>query len=192
MPRRLSRVEGQCFGEVLGKSSREVPRGLRGRHVANDHQRKLRTSGGSPRHGGTCTAKASRINRTAAKSRCACNWGGWGQPRRIPASSARALVAPTPPSQPETPDLLEAYACSGSTLASSTASAPSLSCYALRRHSPEIRTGCANERSSGSVRGAVSNDRPYRDLIDCGKRIALRELVWASSVSVSGCLFSAS
>ena len=66
-------------GEVLGKSSRKVPRGLRGRHVAKDHQRKLRTSGGSPRHRGTCTAKASRINRSAAKSRCACNWDGWGR-----------------------------------------------------------------------------------------------------------------
>ena len=66
-------------GEVLGKCSRKVPRGLRGRHVAKDHQRKLRTSGGSPRHRGTCTAKASRINRSAAKSRCAYNWGGWGR-----------------------------------------------------------------------------------------------------------------
>ena len=25
------------------------------------------------------------------------------------------------------------------------------------------RTGCAKERSSGSVRGAISNGRPYRD-----------------------------
>jgi hypothetical protein len=25
------------------------------------------------------TAKISRINRTAAKSGCACEWGGWGQ-----------------------------------------------------------------------------------------------------------------
>ena len=66
-------------GVVLGKRSRKIPRGHRGRHVAKDHQRKLRTSGGSPRHGGTCTAKASRINRRAAKSRCARNWGGWGQ-----------------------------------------------------------------------------------------------------------------
>jgi len=66
-------------GEVLGNSSRKVPRGLRGRHVAKDHQRKLRTSGGSPRHRRTCTAKASRINRRAAKSGCARNWGGWGR-----------------------------------------------------------------------------------------------------------------
>ena len=36
----------------------------------------------------------------------------------------------------------------------------------LGRHPSEIRTGCANERPSGSVRGAISNDRPYRDLID--------------------------
>src|SRR5215472_2071027 len=66
-------------GEVRGKSSRKISRGHRGRHVAKDHERKLRTSYGSPRHGETCTAKASRINRRAAKSRCARNWGGWGQ-----------------------------------------------------------------------------------------------------------------
>ena len=40
-------------------------------------QRKLGSTRGSPRR--TCTAKASRINRSAAKSRCACEWGGWGQ-----------------------------------------------------------------------------------------------------------------
>jgi hypothetical protein len=33
----------------------------------------------------------------------------------------------------------------------------------LRRHSSKIRTGCANQRSSGSVRGAASNGCPYRD-----------------------------
>jgi hypothetical protein len=32
------------------------------------------------------------------------------------------------------------------------------------RQSSEIRAVCANERSYGSVRGAISNDRPYRDL----------------------------
>src|SRR3981081_3765841 len=31
------------------------------------------------------------------------------------------------------------------------------------RQSSEIRAVCANERSYGSVRGAISNDRPYRD-----------------------------
>jgi len=33
----------------------------------------------------------------------------------------------------------------------------------LGRYSSEIRTGCANERSSGSVRGAPGNWCPYRD-----------------------------
>ena len=33
----------------------------------------------------------------------------------------------------------------------------------LGRYSSEIRTGCANERPSGSVRGATSNGCPYRD-----------------------------
>jgi hypothetical protein len=72
-------VKARVSGEGLGKCNRRVPRGLRGRHVAKDHQRKLRTSGGSPRHRRPCTAKASCINRIAAKSRCARNWGGWGR-----------------------------------------------------------------------------------------------------------------
>src|SRR5215468_8925259 len=72
-------VKARVSGEELGKRNRRVPRGLRGRHVAKDHQRKLRTSGGSPRHRRTCTAKASCISRIAAKSRCARNWGGWGR-----------------------------------------------------------------------------------------------------------------
>src|SRR5713101_7234549 len=31
------------------------------------------------RLGAVCTAKASRISRSAAKSGCACEWGGWGR-----------------------------------------------------------------------------------------------------------------
>jgi hypothetical protein len=40
-------------------------------------QRKLGTTRGSPRR--SRTAKASRISRYAVKSRCACEWGGWGR-----------------------------------------------------------------------------------------------------------------
>ena len=47
--------------------------GMPGRNV----QRKLGTTRGSPRR--SRTAKASRINRHAVKSRCACEWGGWGR-----------------------------------------------------------------------------------------------------------------
>ncbi len=36
----------------------------------------------------------------------------------------------------------------------------------LRRHSSEIRTGCANQRPSGSVRGVPRNRYPYRDRFD--------------------------
>jgi hypothetical protein len=36
----------------------------------------------------------------------------------------------------------------------------------LGRYSSAIRAACANERSCGSVRAAISDDRPYRDLID--------------------------
>jgi hypothetical protein len=40
-------------------------------------QRKLGTTRGSPRR--SRTAKALGINRRAAKSRCACEWDGWGR-----------------------------------------------------------------------------------------------------------------
>jgi hypothetical protein len=45
----------------------------------------------------------------------------------------------------------------------------------LIRYSSEIRTGCANERPSGSVRGAPGNWCPYRDqqLSACTTRMAL-------------------
>ena len=35
----------------------------------------------------------------------------------------------------------------------------------LGRYSSAIRAACANERSCGSARGAISNGRPYPDLI---------------------------
>ena len=71
--------KASVFGEALGRGSRKVPRGPGRRHVVKDHQRKLRTSRGSPRHMRICTAKASGINREAAKSGCAREWGGWGR-----------------------------------------------------------------------------------------------------------------
>ena len=40
-------------------------------------QRKLGTTRGSPRR--SRTARALRISRRAVKSRCACEWGGWGR-----------------------------------------------------------------------------------------------------------------
>src|SRR6516164_333908 len=42
-----------------------------------NEQRKPGTTRGSPRR--SRTAKASRISRHAVKSRCTCEWGGWGR-----------------------------------------------------------------------------------------------------------------
>lgn len=42
-----------------------------------NRERKPGTTRGSPRR--SRTAKAARINRYAAKSRCACEWDGWGR-----------------------------------------------------------------------------------------------------------------
>src|SRR4030095_8218358 len=72
-------MKASVFGEVLGRCNRRVPRGLGGRHVVKEHQGKLRTSRGLPRHVNACTAKASRISRETVKSGCAREWGGWGR-----------------------------------------------------------------------------------------------------------------
>src|ERR1700756_1857668 len=73
------------------------------------------------------------------------------------------MVAYSPPPEPETPDLVDAYSCLGSALASATEHASSLSGCTLCRHSSAIRTGCANERSSGSEEGVGRNHDPYSD-----------------------------
>jgi len=56
-------LKASVFGEALGIGSRRVPRGHWGRHAAREHQRKLRTSRGSPRPMRIDTAKASGISR---------------------------------------------------------------------------------------------------------------------------------
>jgi hypothetical protein len=53
-------------------------------------------------------------------------------------------------------------------MAPSTARTPPLSRASLRRQSSAIRTGCANKRPSGSVRGVSREWYPYRDLTDPG------------------------
>jgi hypothetical protein len=63
----------------------------------------------------------------------------------------------------------------------------------LRRHSSAIRTGCANERPSGSARGVPRKRYPYRDLrtwsIFCVARQSLETTCWASVFSIA-CFFS--
>src|SRR5438876_1208981 len=44
----------------------------------------------------------------------------------------------------------------------------SLSPLAFRRYTSAVRAGCANERQSGSVWGALGNQRPYRDSLARG------------------------
>ena len=46
----------------------------------------------------------------------------------------------------------------------------------LGRYSSEIRTGCANERPSGSVRGAPGDWCPYSDLIDLRRDVTASQL----------------
>jgi hypothetical protein len=77
VPSRWSNGEGHVGIEVLEHIDVGLPGvgedGMPGRNV----QRKLGTTRGSPRR--SRTAKASRISRLAAKSRCACEWVGWGR-----------------------------------------------------------------------------------------------------------------
>ena len=55
----------------------ELPGVIEGGMPGRNGQRKPGTTRGSPRR--SRTAKASRISRHAAKSRCAREWGGWGR-----------------------------------------------------------------------------------------------------------------
>ncbi len=55
----------------------KLPGVIEGGMSGKNGQRKLGTTRGSPRR--SRTAKASRISRQAAKSRCACEWGAWGR-----------------------------------------------------------------------------------------------------------------
>ena len=77
VPSRSTLGEGLCRRRYLELIDGELPGvgedGMSGRNG----QRKLGTARGSPRR--SRTAKASRISRRAVKSRCACEWGGWGR-----------------------------------------------------------------------------------------------------------------
>src|SRR5262249_54853564 len=55
----------------------ELPGVIEGGMPGRNGQRKPGTTRGSPRP--SRTAKASRISRPAVKSRCVCEWGGWGR-----------------------------------------------------------------------------------------------------------------
>src|SRR6516164_9378985 len=55
----------------------ELPGVIESGMPGRNGQRKPGTTRGSPRR--SRTAKASRISRPAVKSRCACEWGGWGR-----------------------------------------------------------------------------------------------------------------
>jgi hypothetical protein len=55
---------------------------------------------------------------------------------------------------------------SGARVSPGLAGVRKASSRSLRRQSSEIRAVCANERSYGSARGAISDNRPYRDLVE--------------------------
>src|SRR5215831_19414381 len=55
----------------------ELPGVIESGMPGRNGQRKPGTTRGSPRR--SRTAKALRISRPAVKSRCACEWGGWGR-----------------------------------------------------------------------------------------------------------------
>src|SRR5712675_1894910 len=63
--------------DVLDQTMIELPGVIEDGMLGRNGQRKPGTTRGSPRR--SRTAKASRISCQAAKSRCACGWGGWGR-----------------------------------------------------------------------------------------------------------------
>ena len=74
---RLARGEDRVGIVRLDSAMFELPGDVEDGMSGRNMQRKLGTTRGSPRR--SRTAKASRINRHAAKSRCAREWGGWGR-----------------------------------------------------------------------------------------------------------------
>src|SRR3954447_868816 len=77
VPSRSDLGEGRVGIATLDTCDVRTPRGQRGRHVRTEWSRKPGTTRGSPRR--SRTAKASRLSRSAVKSRCAGEWGGWGR-----------------------------------------------------------------------------------------------------------------
>ena len=69
--------EGHVDIDVLDQTMIELPGVLEDGMSGRNGQRKPGTTRGSPRR--SRTAKALRISCHAAKSRCACGWGGWGR-----------------------------------------------------------------------------------------------------------------
>jgi hypothetical protein len=77
VPSRCSFGEGLCRHRCLELIDVELPGVAEDGMSGKNGQRKPGTARGSPRR--SRTAKASRISRHAAKSRCAREWGGWGR-----------------------------------------------------------------------------------------------------------------
>jgi hypothetical protein len=87
---RVKRIAGNWECRAAGNSAKanvdiaaleligvELPGVVEDGMSGRNGQRKPGTTRGSPRR--SRTAKASRISRSAVKSRCACEWGGWGR-----------------------------------------------------------------------------------------------------------------
>ena len=78
VPSPFRRGEGQrCRSRNWVHATDRLPGVVEDGMPRRREQRKHGTTRGSPRPRGT--ARASRISRSAAKSRCACEWGGWGR-----------------------------------------------------------------------------------------------------------------
>ena len=77
VPSRCSFGEGLCRHRCLELIDVELPGVVEDGMSGKNGQRKPGTARGSPRR--SRTAKASRISRYAAKSRCAREWDGWGR-----------------------------------------------------------------------------------------------------------------
>src|ERR1019366_4900392 len=74
-----------------------------------------------------------------------------------------SVADPTAPTQPTLPSQLGPTASPRAPLVARAARFASLAIRAVRRYASEIRAVCANERTYGSVRGAVGDHCPYRD-----------------------------
>src|SRR5215510_6487335 len=135
-------------------------------------QRKPGTTRGSPRR--SRTAKALRISRHAVKSRCARGWGGWG---RLSDDGLRQQNS----SQSEDPLGRRMYAGSSLKLAMFGKAPSERSALQPYRGKPAVRNDRGDRGNVGIIEarsaprsyptaGALSNERPYRDLRNVGAK----------------------
>src|SRR6202035_47243 len=82
---------------------------------------------------------------------------------RVSIPRPRSLASAVMSAQPKSTSAMDAHDETGRRVPPPAASPASLAECALRRQTPEVGAECPNWGSLGTVRGALGNERPYRE-----------------------------